>query len=175
MTSTLFSLNNPPKMTGTTGIAYPKADSDLAACRVPEPTTMSTPWGQQVSATTNHWHQCLDVNKGDHYPNDEFNTYYEIRDTLDESDPRAKFLIDFWAERGHKVQVVLASKTKPARVVGIFDEDGTFEYTNTNGETGTAPFEPGDVLLGSPEIQDRVWVIKSATFAKKYQGITPNN
>jgi hypothetical protein len=167
----MFNSDKLPKfVNGSSGRALPKPDATVAACKVPSPTKMSTPWGQELNATPQkHWHQCLDVAKGDHYPNDEFDQYYEILRELDpKTDERAAFLKGFWTEKGFPdLRIVEAAKTKPAIVVGVLDESGEFENVE-----GSAPFAPGDILLESPDIKGRMWVIKGATFAKKYQGIT---
>lgn len=166
----MYNANELPKIKeGTSGIALPMPGASVAACAVPADTEMSTPWGQVLSAKAGrHYHICLDAEKGDHYPNDEFETFYQvIRQLNPDEDPRAKFLAKYWASRGYPgMEVYEAEKTKPVKVVGVLDEAGEFENIE-----GVAPFEPGDVLLESPDISGRMWVMKSSAFQKKYQGI----
>jgi len=167
-----FSAENlPPLEPGTAGHALPKPGAQVAACPVPRPTTMTTPWGQTLEAKPGqHYHLCADAEAGDHYPNDEFETFYRRTRRLDpEDDPRAAFLADYWAERGvGEIEIWEAEKTRPVRVVGVLAGSGDFETAE-----GPTPFEKGDVLLESPEIAGRMWVIRAAAFEKKYRGIEP--
>ena len=161
--------NLPSLKDGTNGYALPKPGVPVAACAVPVDATMTTPWGQELQAKAGkHWHLCQDAAKGDHYPNDEFERFYTLGSHLGEDDPNAAFLTRYWQDKGFAVQVYSAEKTKPALVVGVTAEDGIFV-----NEEGEAPFEAGDVILGSPEIARRMWLVKAAAFTKKYQGIIP--
>ena len=151
----------------TAGYALPMPGASVASCSVPVDTSMMTPWDQVLEAKAGkHTHVAIDA-AGDHYPNDEFGTFYQVGERLDPTtDVRAAFLAGYWSAKGHTVEVYEATKTKPAIVVGVLDEDGVFENVE-----GTAPFVAGDVLLESPDLRGRMWPVKAATFAKKYEGI----
>jgi len=166
--ATPFNANRLPTLIpGTSGHAFPKPDAGVVACAVPAETTMSTPWGQEMTGLPGkHWHVAQNA-EGDHYPNDEFEAYYELGARLSaDDDPRAKFLLEYWAERGHEIEVFAATKTKPALVVGVCVEEGQFENVE-----GQAPCAPGDLILASPDMPDRMWVVRPKVFCKKYIGI----
>jgi len=167
MTETIYSVDNLPATNpGTNGWAMPRPDAKVVTCEVPVKTKMSTPWGQELEGIPGvHWHIAQD-NKGDHYPNDEFDDFYETEEKLTaEDDPRAAFLIDFWKAKGHHVDVYLAAKTKPALVVGVLTDSGKFYSKNDNG---TGVFNAGDLLLQSPYDPNKMWVIQAEKFTKKY-------
>lgn len=166
-----YSFENLPKfVAGSSGVALPKPGATVAFCAVPVDTSMMTPWGQVLEAKAGrHYHLAIDP-MGDHYPNDEFETFYEIGEALNPlTDTRAAFLAGYWSGKGFAaIEIREASKTKSAIVVGVLAEVGEFENVE-----GTAPFEAGDVLLESPDIKGRMWPVKAATFAKKYLPIEP--
>ena len=169
--SNLFSVTNLPKVIpGTQGYALPKPGATVVACLMPETRDLPRPasWGQGEALkgiAGRHYHCVLDDAYGDHYPNDEFTTFYTVpRRFQPGEDPRADFLFDFW--KGFDVEVVEAEKTKPAIVLGVTVEAGKFQTAE-----GEQSFEPGDLILQSPDNAERGWTVKGPTFIKKYQGI----
>lgn len=181
----MFSLNNlPPFVTNSVGIALPKVGPDVAAVIAPAAATIARPasWGpgQALDITEGTWHIAQDA-EGDSYPNQEFASFYETGEELDENDPRAAFLKDFWAERGFPdVKVVLARKTRAANVLGQVDvsqidaTEGAAKFENHEGETEIDSV--GGYVLQSPDDASVAWYITQKVFDKKYQGVmTPNN
>jgi hypothetical protein len=154
---------------GTDGYALPKPGQPVVACLMPETRALPRPpsWGEGEALTGvagKHWHVVQDLAAGDHYPNDEFAVFYTLgRRFMPGEDLRGDFLFETW--RGHEIEVFEATKTRPALVLGVCDEAGQIETAE-----GTVGFEPGDVILLSPEDASRVWPVKQRVFAKKYQG-----
>ena len=154
----------PPLLSNSSGIAYPKPGANVASCPVLVATKMETPWGQELDADAGTIHIAQD-GEGDSYPNMEFEDFYEVGDVMDPEDPRAAYLINYWAERGHVVEPRLATKTKPAIVVGVVDESA-YGSTFENHE-GATPLEAG-LILQSPADANVQWFIRQAVFEKKY-------
>ncbi len=165
----VFSSESLPKLReNSTGQALPKPGASVVACEIPAAVTMS-PWGSPIAIEPGqgYWHCALKAT--DSYPNNEFAAFYQITGEANpDEDPRAAFLLGYWKALGHDVKLVVAEKTKAAKVVGILDEDGSFET-----KEGPVSFTAGDVLLESPDNAGQMWPVKSATFEKKYQGINP--
>ena len=159
MSNNSFAANLPALIQGTAGIALPKPGAPVAAAR-PLKTIVMSPWGSPivVDPAKGYWVVAQDAT--DLYPNDEFSTFYEVGKELAAEDPRA---VALRALLGEEVEVVEATKTKPARVVGVLAQAGIFTT-----QEGPVAFEEGDVLLESPDIAGRMWPVGAATFAKKY-------
>lgn len=156
-------------------VAHPKPGATVAACQIQEDGMMTTPWGQNLKAKEGDWHNAQDA-EGDHYPNFEFDDFYELGEELTDDEPRAKYLRDHWRAKGFEVTVYLATKTKHVIIVGICTEEGIFENCE-----GTAPFSPGDFIVKSPFERDctcgengHMWVVRMPVFYKKYIGIQKN-
>ena len=173
----MFDSKNLPKLRkGTSGHAYPRPEVEVIMSEVPCAADFPLPesWGGDTKA--------IDSGKGyyitglavdDIYPNDEYNTFYETGDEVrPDDDPRARIIYDFWKNLGHEVKTFRATKTKPAIVVGVLDEAGQFET-----KEGLVNFNPGDVLLESPNNRGQMWRNEASVFAKKYddQGIRPGD
>ena len=155
---TIFNAENLPMLVeGTAGLAMPKPGDPVAAARPLATITMS-PWGSEIVVDPEKGYWVIAQTTEDVYPNDEFTTFYEVVGESEE-DPRAEALRALLGD----VKVVIATKTRPAKVVGVLAEAGTFETYE-----GPVAFEEGDVLLESPDIPGRMWPVKAATFEKKY-------
>ena len=114
----------PLLVTGTAGIAKPKPGVEVAVVRVPESTNIMTPWGQNLYAPTGTAHIAQD-GIGDSYPNLEFDAFYVEGDVVTNpgSDPRAKYLDEFWTQRGYPgLTIRTATKTKNAICLGRVDK-----------------------------------------------------
>lgn len=159
MSNTVYTAANLPALIqGTAGIALPKPGAPVAAAR-PFTTITMSPWGSEIVVDPVAGYWVVGQSPDDLYPNDEFSTFYEVGKELPADDPRAAALRALLGE----VQVVEATKTKPAVVVGVLAEAGTFQTAE-----GPVAFQEGDVLLESPDIAGRMWPVGAATFAKKY-------
>lgn len=170
----MYCTNNlPPFKPGSNGIARPKSGPDVAACIAPADTTIARPpsWGegQALNIAAGTWHVAQD-DRGDSYPNQEFPTFYETGEELGNSDPRAEFLMKFWAERGHlNVKVVVARKVRPAVVLGIIaDEAAGHTFQNHEGVT---EMSVDGLILQSPDDPTVRWFITDKVFKKKYDGV----
>lgn len=163
----------PPMKSGSGGIAYPKKGPDVAACRAPADAEIARPpsWGEG---------QCLQINKdvwhiaqdgaGDSYPNLEFETFYEVGESLGNDDLRVAFLKVFWGERGYEVDVIVARKVRPALVVGVISDEAVGnEFENHEGKT---ELSLDGLILQSPDDEKVRWFITRRVFEKKYQGVT---
>ena len=159
MSNTVFTAANLPALVeGTEGIALPKPSVPVAAAR-PKTTIVMSPWGSEIVVDPDKGYWVIAQTPEDIYPNDEFGTFYEVAGTLPADDPRAVALRTLLGE----VEVVEATKTKPAIVVGVLAQSGEFQTYE-----GPVAFQEGDYLLESPDIRGRMWPVKAATFAKKY-------
>lgn len=159
MSDTIFTAANLPALVeGTAGMAVPKPAAPVAAAR-PLATLTMCPWGTDIEVDPAAGYWVIGQAPDDLYPNDEFETFYELGDQLEDDDSRAVALRALLGE----VEVVEATKTRPARVVGVLAQAGTFQTYE-----GPVAFEEGDVLLESPDIAGRMWPVGAATFAKKY-------
>lgn len=165
----MFTKDNLPKFRiETFGQAQPKPGASVVACEIPCTVTMN-PWGTDITIEPGqgYWHCALRAT--DAYPNNEFEAFYEVKGEINpDEDPRAAFLYGYWKALGHEPKLVVAEKTKKAYVVGICDEDGTFESAE-----GPVNFIVGDVLLESPVNRGQMWICSAKTFEKKYQSIEP--
>lgn len=163
----VFSSNNLPQLrSGSAGTALPKPGASVVACEIPAAVTMS-PWGTPIDIEPGQGYYHCALKATDSYPNNEFKAFYEVvGEANPDEDPRAAFLLGYWKALGHDVKLVIAEKTKAAKVVGILDEDGSFET-----KEGPVDFMAGDVLLESPDNAGQMWPVKQATFEKKYQGV----
>lgn len=145
----------------------------MAVCIAPADAVIARPpsWGPgqalEISKGTHHIAQDA---KGDSYPNQEFTTFYEYSDYLDDSDPRARFLTDFWAEQGYAgIKVWLARKVRPAIVVGqVAPEAAGCVFRN---HEGVSEIEEGCRILRSPDDANTMWLITAKVFEKKYQDV----
>lgn len=159
MSNNTFTIVNLPALVeGTAGVAVPKPGAPVAAAR-PLTTIVMSPWGSEivVDPAAGYWVVAQDAT--DLYPNDEFETFYEVSGALPADDPRVVALRELLGE----VVAYEATKTKPALVVGVLAQSGEFQTYE-----GPVAFQEGDVLLESPEISGRMWPVGAATFAKKY-------
>lgn len=157
--SNIFSASDLPALVaGSAGIALPKPAAPVAAAKPLGVITMS-PWGSEIVVDPAKGYWVIAQTPEDVYPNDEFGTFYELGDQLGDEDPRVQALRALLGE----VVVVEATKTKPAKVMGVLAEAGTFQTAE-----GPVAFQEGDVLLESPDIAGRMWPVGAATFAKKY-------
>lgn len=150
--------NLPALIEGTAGIALPKPGEPVAAAK-PLTVIEMSPWGSPITVDPERGYWVIAQTPEDIYPNDEFGTFYELGSQLEDDDPRAVALRDLLGE----VEVVEATKTKSAKVVGVLAEAGAFMTYE-----GPVAFEEGDVLLESPDITGRMWPVGAAIFAKKY-------
>ncbi len=173
-TQTIFTRENLPPMIVPTAmlLAYPKPGPTVAMCVAPAGTTISRPasWGEgqdlDIAEGVNHIAQ---DGVGDSYPNQEFDTFYQVINNLDEGDERAKFLIDFWKQRGHNVQCFLAEKVRPAVVVGRVTNDANGHvFQNHEGNT---ELSGGGYILQSPDDENVLWFVTAKVFDKKYQPV----
>ncbi len=174
------SRNLPPFQSNSNGIAYPKSGPDVAVCVAPGDTVIARPpsWGEgqalEIKSGVEHIAQ---DGEGDSYPNQEFNTFYETGESLDASDPRAAFLIKFWADRGFPgIKVALARKTRPAIVVGVvdksaFEENGASAKATFENHEGVSELSPDGLILESPDDNTVRWFITRKVFDKKYEGV----
>lgn len=149
----------PALVEGTAGMALPKPGEPVAAAKPLSTLTMS-PWGSPITVDPEKGYWAIAIDPKDIYPNDEFGTFYELGDQLGDDDSRA---VALHALLGKEAVVYEATKTKPAIVVGVLAQAGTFQTFE-----GPVPFEEGDVLLESPDIIGRMWPVGAANFAKKY-------
>lgn len=157
--NTFTTANLPALVEGSQGLALPKPGAAPVAAARPLTTIVMSPWGSPfvVDPAKGYW--VIAQTPEDIYPNDEFGTFYEAVGLLPTDDPRTVALRALLGE----VEVVEATKTKPAKVVGVLAEAGTFQTYE-----GPVPFQEGDFLLESPDIAGRMWPVGAATFAKKY-------
>lgn len=156
--NTFTTANLPALVEGSQGLALPKPGAPVAAAR-PLNTIVMSPWGSEIVVDPAMGYWVIAQTPEDVYPNDEFATFYEVAGTLPADDPRAVALRTLLGE----VEVVEATKTKPAIVVGVLAQSGEFQTYE-----GPVAFQEGDYLLESPDIRGRMWPVKAATFAKKY-------
>ena len=158
MSNTVFTAANLPALEGSQGLALPKPGMPVAAAR-PLTTITMIPWGSEIVVDPAKGYWVIAQTSEDVYPNDEFSTFYEVGKELPADDPRVVALRELLG----KVEVVEATKTKPALVVGVLAQSGEFQTYE-----GPVAFQEGDVLLESPDIAGRMWPVGAATFAKKY-------
>ena len=156
--NTFAATSLPALVEGTQGIALPKPGAAVAAARPLTTITMS-PWGSEIVVDPDKGYWVIGQSPDDLYPNDEFDTFYEVSNSLPAEDPRVVALRTLLGE----VEVVEATKTRPAKVVGVLAAAGIFVT-----QEGPKDFQEGDVLLESPDIAGRMWPVGAATFAKKY-------
>ena len=174
--STYTSENLPLFIPGTSGTAMPKPGPTVAVCVAPEATTITRPksWGagQDLDIAAGVHHIAQDA-EGDSYPNQEFSTFYELQGDLDPADDaRAKFLVDFWADRGHEVDVQLAAKVRSAVVLGtVVAEAAGATFQN---HEGTTELLEGSMILQSPDDDSVRWAITKKVYDKKYQPVQTN-
>ena len=159
MSNNTYSATDLPVLVdATAGVALPKPAAPVAAARPLTKITMS-PWGSEIVVDPAKGYWVIGQSPDDLYPNDEFDTFYEVSGSLPADDPRVVALRTLLGE----VEVVEATKTKPALVVGVLACAGTFTT-----QEGPVAFQEGDVLLESPEIRGRMWPVGASSFAKKY-------
>lgn len=165
----LFAHNNlPPVIPGTSGWIMPN-DEEVMMCRVPEDGPVEKPphWQdpEPDQAEVGMAHTCIDSKTSDAYINREFDDFFTPGEKVDpNTDDRAKLLHDYWAERGHDVEVFKAVKDKPALVVGISAVDGMIQTT----ESKQADLSMGDLVLMSPVRKEVVWNLKPNNVIKRY-------
>jgi len=155
----------PPLVLGTHGIAEPKPDATVAACRVLKPIKFITPWGKEMDLDES-WHTvCFDAKNGDLYPSDDLNElYHTIKPLRPCEDIRAALVTGFWM--GHGVQnpdVFLARRWVPSRVRGVLLENGRFKHGK-----GENDFQAGDVLVEHHKKDGVFWTVPATVFWKKY-------
>ena len=158
----------------TEGHMFPAPDAPVAVCIAPCSAIIKRPptWGvgQALKIEAGVHHIVQSVGNGDSYPNQEFLTFYDTGDVLDpDNDPRAAFLVGFWAgqgEEGHSVKVCLAKKTRPALVVGeVTDEMAGAIFEN---HEGPAELVVGSRILASPDDESIMWAVTPKVYLKKY-------
>lgn len=176
MTQIYTSNRLPAFLPHSDGIAYPKPGPTVAVCVAPAATQITRPpsWGagQDLAIDPGVSHIAQD-DEGDSYPNLEFDTFYEVQGDLDESDTRAKFLIEFWRKLGHEVSVKLAAKVRPAIVLGtVVSEAAGATFQN---HEGTTELLEGSKILQSPDDSSVKWAITQKVFEKKYQPVQKHN
>ncbi|MFA4845853.1 MAG: hypothetical protein WC654_04820 [Patescibacteria group bacterium] len=171
MNERIYDVHNLPELVPRSdGVAHPKPGAQVAACRIPVQTEFVACDGHtQIGKPGVHWHLAFN-DQGEHYPNDEFECSHVLGERLDANDPRAKFLLDFWVARGYTVEVYMAYKSAPLKVIGILVASGIFQNVQ-----GTGRFDPGDVLVESPMIKGRMWTVRRSVFDQKYQSIQPDD
>jgi hypothetical protein len=156
-----------------TGLVYPKPGTDCCAVKPSAPVDIFA-WGKVRHADpAEHYYIGAVFNDADAffgtdcvelYPNDEFETFYEVDDENTDDDMRAIALRTwFLFTTGEQVIVVHATKTKPVILLGVITEHDTVE-------TREGPVEciPGDYLVESPDNHGQIWTISKTYFEKKY-------
>ena len=160
------------------GWAKPNPEGDIVATKdpVPEDDQIPAPWGPHNALAGSHHHQCVSTSsyKGDNVPdqyaNDEFTYDFVVLHDLEEGDdPRGDLIISYWRDKGHEVQVVLAQKTAPIRVLGVAAQNGHFATSESKLDKPTE-FNAGHIFAGNVK-GTRFWVIDAAEIEQDSGGL----
>ena len=151
-------------------VAVPKPGTQNCAAKPPVSVDLHC-WGGIYTAdpAKNYWVTSIFTKDGAAeapFPNDRFERDYSIVGLADKYDPRAVAItaaIKDALGEDTEVDVVLALKDKPVRVLGLVREDGVAQTTE-----GDVPCKAGQVLVQAPDTS-AIWAIDYQTFVDRYQ------